>query len=988
MSMKELLAVLHDEVVDAAEIMKSALVTWRDAGGEAEAADEARTTYIDQVSRIREVATMLELTGIETLCDAANDNLLALPAALPSAAAELFHAWPRHLIDYLAKPSNRSFAEQLVENAASSDHPVPLEPERRASLLEQLSSPDLGGTDAEASAPKTARSLTEADFSLDFAPDLDEQLIESFMFEAPRHASHYASVINEIARSGAGGISAIDEARRVIHTLKGAANTAGVRAVAVLCHQTEDILDYLVQSAAAPDKALSDLLVRVADCIDAMVSSVLGDEAPPDHRVDVMREVIEVATRIDEGRLTAIAPQPNDEEVYEQPPTGRSLDDHSTPDRAGKADALPGGVDGMIATPPVTGVHDVATTPSDSTQPPQPGATGSQPGPAPRRTSALSLATEQLDRLIDNAGEISITDSRIRNLIGGLAAAIEDLREQNFTLRERANAIEYLVDVQGIGAGRSKSAGAGSDTFDDLELDRYNELHTHTHAFVESFDDFSLLTERLASGLDDVQSTLAEQMRLHEQLQGGLMQSRMVSVKRIGERLQRAVRHTCHQTGKEVGLTLEGESVQVDSYVLNELTEPLIHLVRNAIDHGIEMPAERIALGKEAQGQILVEFAREGEKVVIHCRDDGRGLDVERIRSKALELGLIEGENLSDDALSDIITQPGFSTAGEVTPVSGRGVGMDVVNASVQALKGTLDVVNSPGRGVTVILRLPMTLGIVPAIILDIAGRRVGVPVDDVERVVHGGTSQIRSVGSEWYFHTDGAAVMVRLAGDLLDYPGQTPLPEAEGATRPLVIVRSGAGSRVALVVDQIEDIEDLVLKQPGRYLDQLPGLVGISVLGDGHVVPLINPGRLLVRSASAVSPRQIQVPDLMQRVDGRSIMVVDDSLSVRNSLSQLLSDAGYKVRTAKDGLEAAEAIAADHPAAVLVDLEMPRMNGIELTERLRDQDETRSLPIIMITSRSQEKHRLRAQRAGVDAYLTKPYQELEVLDLLRAHVT
>ncbi|MBK1722952.1 hybrid sensor histidine kinase/response regulator [Thiocystis violacea] len=978
MSIKELLAVLHDEVVEAEDVMRTAAHAWRDATGQADVANAACTSYVDQVTRVHDVAEMLELTGIETLCDVVQSNVLALADETPEAVLDLLAEWPQHLLEYLAKPHDQERARRLVEHLASAHWPMPMDEHQRAETFQHLCSDiERNGQADEPTAPMQPVSGAD-DLSLELPGDLHPQLIESFLMEAPRHASHYSSVIAEVAR-GQGGISAIDEARRVIHTLKGAASTIGVRAIAAMTHHTEDILEALVRRDTQPDPALAALLVRIADCIESMVGSLLGEEPAPEDRGELLQAVLDVAGRLD-GVMAGVAVQGVPEATVGEPGWMSAL---SVPE--------------MTLAEPLATAQEPRHTSADAAAPvqkmPTPKADSGQQRPeVTKRTAMLNVPTAHIDRLARVAGEITIRQGRIRSLLGGFSDVVDALQRQNLLLREHAYAMEQLVDVQGVSAGRSQGAAStseGSDTFDALEMDRYNELHSHSHAFIESFADFNLLTDRVQSELETLKNTFTAQTRMQDDLQGGLLESRMVPAARICDRLKRAVRHTGHQTGKDVAISISGEDVLVDSYVLGELAEPLIHLIRNAIDHGIESPEERARLGKSPQGAVEVRFAREGDKVVIRCQDDGRGLDYVRLREKALSLGLMrEDENPSEGVLANMILQPGFSTAAEVTPVSGRGVGMDIVNSSVQQLKGSLGISSRTGQGAVMTLRLPLTLGVVHAMLIEVAQQTVAIPVDAVKRVVHGGTRHIAKMGSEWIFRIDDTASSVKLAGDLFAYAGQRALEDDATDARPVLLVNGGTAGLLALVVDRVLDADDLVLKQPGRYLENIPGLIGISVLGDGHVVPLVDAGRLLLRSETVSSNALPRGRPLHNPRDEKDILVVDDSLSVRNSLSQMLNDAGYRVRTAKDGLEAADAIEARHPAAVLLDLEMPRMNGIELTEHLRGRQATKSLPIVMITSRSQDKHRKRAQEAGVNAYLTKPYQELEVLDLLRRYAS
>jgi len=479
---------------------------------------------------------------------------------------------------------------------------------------------------------------------------------------------------------------------------------------------------------------------------------------------------------------------------------------------------------------------------------------------------------------------------------------------------------------------------------------------------------------------------LAEQGRINVDLHQGLLQARMVPASQIAPRLQRALRNTCHLTGKQARLEIAGEAVMLDSYVLTAIAEPLIHLLRNAVDHGIEAAEERQRQGKAAEGRIRLAFGHEGSKVVVRCSDDGAGLDLERIREQGLAKGLLrEGQAVTEAELMRLVLTPGFSTARQVTQVSGRGVGMDVVNAALGQLKGSIDIHSRRGEGTSLTLRLPVTLTSVDALLVGVGEEVVALLVDEVEHVLHAGAESIEYIGDQWVFHREETALPVVSLAEVLGYPQALSLG-APDDHRPLLLIRSGAEAATAVVVDRLVDTQELVMKAPGKYLARLPGVIGISILGDGRVTPVVDIRHLLARyqrgAAALPEPATLKLGKPLPGGQAE-VLVVDDSLSVRQSLSQLLLDAGFHVRTARDGFEAIAAMAEKMPSALLVDMEMPRMNGLELTEHLRAQPASKVIPIIMITSRSQEKHRERARQAGVDAYLTKPYQDQELLGTL-----
>ncbi len=603
------------------------------------------------------------------------------------------------------------------------------------------------------------------------------------------------------------------------------------------------------------------------------------------------------------------------------------------------------------------------------------------------------MATHDVDALIRHSGEITISQRQMEGQLNNMDVQLQQLLTQKKALQQRIKQLENLVDIQGVGAKADKnpkntqeqSFKINKPQVDSLEMDRYNELHSHTHAFIESFADFNIMGEQFSKQISLLNHHLTEQTRINSELHQGLLHARMIPASHIEGRLQRALRNTCHLTGKQVLLELIGQEVMVDSYVLGAITEPLIHLLRNAIDHGIESEEKRLASNKESHGNIRIIFSNEGNKILIRCIDDGNGLDLDDIRNKAFDQGrLKDGQAISNEELSRMVLIPGFSTAHEVTQTSGRGVGMDVVNNAISQLKGSIDIINHPNMGLEINLRLPVTLTTVDVLLVSVEHDTIALLVDEVEQVIHSGAKNIEELGNTWTYHSKDVAYPVRHLAELVSYPSENGLGHADDI-RPLLLIRSGE-RHVCLLVDEVLDAQELVMKNPGKHLSRLPGVIGISILGDGRVTPVIDVLQLLDRQTdkSWHTPTQVATQTSAKEAE---ILVVDDSLSIRQSLSQLLNDAGFNTHTARDGFEAINSVHKQLPSIMLVDMEMPRMNGLELSEHIRAQSEHHDIPIIMISSRSQESHIERAFRAGVNDYLTKPYQEQELLNLIQKHL-
>jgi chemosensory pili system protein ChpA (sensor histidine kinase/response regulator) len=537
------------------------------------------------------------------------------------------------------------------------------------------------------------------------------------------------------------------------------------------------------------------------------------------------------------------------------------------------------------------------------------------------------------------------------------------------------------VDVQG---GAMLSGGKGS--FDALEMDQYNELHMLSRRIVESDADsreFTRTFEREVNGLRDL---LAEKDRVQLEIQRKILRTRMVEVGSIAPRLQRSVRQTARVLGRAVELDLQGADTLVDRQLLQRLLDPLMHLLRNAVDHGIEPTDERVAAGKPQTGTITLRFEAQGANLVVTCRDDGRGLDLGAIRSKALRAGLLApAAVLTEDQALRLILLPGFSTREQATQISGRGLGLDVAHRTVVDLRGTLEIQSSPGQGAHFDMVFPVQLSSTQVMITRSPRHMLAISVRGVE--------QILPVGQELDLHADGS-MTYRLPGVSFDVPlralrlevllGLPPRAFAQpGAMEAVMIVRDDNRLRHALVVPELRDSRNVVVKPLNPIIPREPGVDGATILGDGSVAMVLDLPDLLRGHGAAGMPLAPAVPQGAAVPEPLRCLVVDDSVSVRQSMEQLMHDAGYEVSSARDGLDALGMVQRHRPDILLVDLEMPRMNGLELTTALRNDPATRSLPIVMITSRFTDKHHQLAMEAGVDAFLTKPYSEDHLLGVM-----
>jgi chemosensory pili system protein ChpA (sensor histidine kinase/response regulator) len=593
-----------------------------------------------------------------------------------------------------------------------------------------------------------------------------------------------------------------------------------------------------------------------------------------------------------------------------------------------------------------------------------------------------------LDRLVSHAGEVSITRSRIEADVAQLKSALGDLTENLERLRRQLRDIELQAETQIT--SRMEAAKASAQAFDPLEMDRFTRFQELTRMMAESVNDVATVQRGLQRTLQSTEDELAAQARLTRDLQDDLLRTRMVEFESMSERLYRLVRQAAKETAKQVRLDIVGGAIEIDRGVLDRMTGAFEHLLRNSVTHGIESPAARASAGKDPTGSIVITVTQEGNEVSVEFRDDGAGLNLARIRDKGRAMGLIAASASPSDAeLANLIYTPGFSTADTVTGLAGRGVGMDVVRADVNAMGGRIETATSPSRGTSFRLVLPLTTAVTQVVMLRCGEFKVAVPSTLVEIVKRSPQKELETAYATSAFRIDDRSLPFFWLGALLQ-------ANARGApgtrAQPVVIIRSAA-QRIALHVDEVLGNQEVVVKNLGPQLVRLPGLAGMTLLPSGEPALIYNPVALAtlygesawaMTRAAMVTPG---VPTVEEKKPAETlaplVLVVDDSLTVRRVTQRLLQREGYRVELAKDGLEGLEKLGEERPAVLLSDIEMPRMDGFDLVRNLRADPKLADLPVIMITSRIAQKHRDYAAELGVDHYLGKPYAEEDLLALV-----
>jgi chemosensory pili system protein ChpA (sensor histidine kinase/response regulator) len=602
----------------------------------------------------------------------------------------------------------------------------------------------------------------------------------------------------------------------------------------------------------------------------------------------------------------------------------------------------------------------------------------------------IRVSAPLLDELVNLAGETSITRGRLEQQTSDFSHALEEMAATIERLREQLRRMDIETETQILFRAEKELGPDYGEDFDPLEMDRYSSIQQLSRALSESSSDLIDLRQTLVDRIRDTETLLVKQSRINTELQEGLMKTRMIPFASVVPRLRRIVRQISAELDKKANFEIYNADGEMDRNVLERMIAPLEHLLRNALGHGIEAPAERLTAGKAETGEISLSLQREGGDVVLRMRDDGAGISTEQVRNKAVSQGLI-GPNdvLTEREVLQLIMTPGFSTAEEITQVSGRGVGMDVVASEIKQLGGSLDIHSSAGHGTTFTVRLPFTVSVNRALMVTSGDNFYAIPLNTIEGIVRVSTYELE----EYYkpeaplYEYAGQEYRLQYLGNLLNSEHQ---PKLQGQTLPLpVILVRGVEQPMALQVDSLVGSREIVVKSLGPQFSSVRGVSGGTILGDGNVVVILDLPAMIRSDVLSEQPRASfktdqprQKPQLHQRAT--LVMVVDDSVTVRKVTSRLLERNGMDVITAKDGLDAVAQLQDYRPDIILLDIEMPRMDGFEVAGFVRHDNVLRNTPICMITSRTGDKHRERALAIGVNEYLGKPFQEATLLEAIR----
>ena len=595
------------------------------------------------------------------------------------------------------------------------------------------------------------------------------------------------------------------------------------------------------------------------------------------------------------------------------------------------------------------------------------------------RQEFARIDAELLEDLLNAAGEISIYHSRLSQQVSSIEFHVDEFEQTVSRLREQLRKLEIETEAQIMHSHQDTMVA--SKEFDPLEMDRYSNIQQLSRALAESANDMGSLKDLLQSLTSEAETLLVQQSRVTAELQDGLMRTRMVPFQRHVPRLTRLVRQVASESGKRAELAVEGASGELDRQVLDKMLPPFEHMLRNAVVHGIESPEERQEKEKPAAGRITIRLHREGAEMVIDVADDGAGLDVDAIRAKAYEKDMLKPDSkVTDGEIMDLILTPGFSTAGAVTQTAGRGVGMDVVANEVKKLGGSLRISSVTGQGTNFTVRLPFTLAITQALIVRTGEEVYALPLPTVEGVARIARADLEVLLSQSEPSYEYGEEVYRFRHLGMYLGGQSAkLPEDDSFV-PVILVRAGEYS-AALLTDEMLASREIVVKSVGPQLASVRGISGATILGDGRIV-LILDINALVRTGAPVVELKSAAPTPSD--DRPLAMVVDDSITVRRVMERFLERNGMRVVTAKDGMDAVSILQDSKPDIILLDIEMPRMDGYQFASHVRNDERVSDVPIIMITSRVGDKHRARAIEIGVNDYLGKPYQDVKLLEAIQ----
>ncbi len=762
--------------------------------------------------------------------------------------------------------------------------------------------------------------------------DTDYELLEIFLGEANEILNDSDQALFKwktevVENKETDSINTIMEMQRYLHTLKGGARMANFNPIADLSHEMESLFIDVLDNYVEINIELMDVLNDCFDLLAELVEKAGNKEILP--KIDTALMTINTIRKGHSAGLKIESSDNNEDEL----------------DQDAETDAF---------------IY----------------------GETQKSKDVIKVRSDLLDNLVNSAGEVSIYRSRMQQQVSSVNGNLGELDQTIMRLKRQLRDLEAETDAQ-IRYSH-KDSDKNDENYDPLEMDRYTKMQELSKSLAESVEDLSSLKLLMGDQLKGSETLLLQQSRINGDLQDGLIRSRMVKFSGLISRLRRIVRQASSDLGKKVELVLIGEENEIDNKVLDRMLSPLEHLLRNAVAHGIETPLERINKGKPETGTITIKISRESADIVILISDDGAGIDKDKVRRRALQLGIIEDlSKVQDQDLIQLILEPGFSTQDKVTQIAGRGVGMDVVDTEIKQLGGTLSIETKTGEGASFKASLPFTLSVNQAILVEIGDENYAIPLNNIEGISRLDNKQLKQLYEEESPSVDYAGNQYELhhLAPLLDIKKRYKLND-DNEKQPIILARAG-DIRLALHVDKILGNREIVVKSLGKQLSQVKSLSGASILGDGRIVFILDISGLVkhgINTDNDFVDDENEVIEDQQNILP-TVMVVDDSITMRRVAQKLLGRNNFEVITAKDGIDALSQLGEVMPDVMLLDIEMPRMDGFELATHMKKDTELHRIPIIMITSRTGDKHRKHAKDIGVERYMGKPYQEAELLE-------
>ena len=895
--------------------------------------------------------------------------------------------------------------EDTADVAVAEDTPAP----------EALSEaePEIAAQEEAAAQPATpsvedAPAAADAEASDEGALQIEDSGILSIFLEEAVEVLERCDTLLNTWRDKLSDRKLVQNLQREIHTFKGGARMAGLEGLGELSHAMETLLEHIaanrIEATVAAVQALEEGCDNLNRFVEQLQSGRMPDVSGARARFDKKAKTLRLP-QPESGQDTAARPEPL-APIATPPAEDGAAGDDAAAGQAAQA-RLPGDLvqDDERSRPETPAAHRGAEAAKPQKQQPQsaPGTRPPEPRPSGLRArttrefreiedrpavatddaspgAQIRVGAELMDKLVNYSGEISIYRSRLEQQMGAVRFNLKEVDATVHRLKEQLRKMDMESEAQMTSRYQSASS-KGATEFDPLELDRFSNMQQLSRALAESVSDLLNLHEMLDDSVRQAESLLTQQSRVSSELQEGLMQTRMTPFGSAAPRLRRVVRAAAAETGKKARLQLRmaGSSDQLDRNVLERITAPLEHMLRNAIAHGIESPKIRRKFKKPEEGEITVTVEAEATEFVIRVQDDGAGIDLDAVRKRAIERGLIgASEEVEPHRLVQFVRESGFSTAATVTGLAGRGVGMDVVNSEIKQIGGSMEIETEPGQGTLFTIRIPFSLAVMQAIGVSIGDRLFQIPLNSVSGVARVSPSEYSALlkSESPVFEFAGEVFPLLEIEPLLDAPS----PPLDSDNVSLLMIRTGEQT-AAFRVAGLQGHQEIVIKPVGPQISSIPGILGGTIAADGQVMIILDMGPLIRRGLERAAQPPEPVVEIPEEIRQPLVMVVDDSITMRKVTSRVLENHALEVMTAQDGIDAIEKLHDRIPDLMLLDIEMPRMDGYQLLEHVRSDARLRHIPVVMITSRAGQKHRRKARSAGANAYLTKPYQEAELVE-------